>query len=127
MKPFSLLIPVPDVPKGLAWYQKAFPMAEAIYLPEFDFTLLQIDDFQIEIVQADQKVQSGHEGVVLYWYVENLMAMIQHLEALGATLYRGPLAIENNLQMCQFRDPFGNLIGLKGSFSMIENHSDHPK
>lgn len=60
IKPFSLLIPVPDVPKGLAWYQKAFPMAEAIYLPGFDFTLLQIGNFQIEIVQADHKMNSGH-------------------------------------------------------------------
>lgn len=114
MKPFSLLIPVPDVPQGLAWYQKVFPMAEAIYLPEFDFTLLQIGNFQIEIVQADQKVNSGHDGVVLYWHVENLDKTMLHLESLGANLYRGPLAIENNLQMCQFKDPFGNLIGLKG-------------
>lgn len=114
MKPFSLLIPVPDVAEGLAWYQKAFPMAKAHYLPEFEFTLLTIGDFQIEIVQADDKVNTGTAGVVLYWLTENLNESILDLENLGGTLYRGPLAIENGLSMCQIRDPFGNLIGLKG-------------
>ncbi len=96
MKPFSLLIPVPDVPKGLAWYQQAFSMAETTYLPEFDFTLLQIDNFQIEIVQADQKVNSGHDGIVLYRYVESLARTTQHLKSLGVNLYHGPLTIENS-------------------------------
>lgn len=114
MKPFSLLIPVPNISEGLTWYQKAFPMAEAIYLAEFNFTLLKIGDFQIEIVQADEKVHASNHGVVLYWYFENLSHICQHLESLGATLYRGPLAIENGLSMCQMKDPFGNLIGLKG-------------
>ena len=35
-------------------------------------------------------------------------------EAAGATLYRGPLAIESGQGVCQFADPFGNLFGLVG-------------
>ncbi|MEY1521689.1 hypothetical protein [Providencia manganoxydans] len=39
---------------------------------------------------------------------------MKHLITLGAKLYRGPMLIDSNKRMCQFEDPFGNLIGLKG-------------
>ena len=42
---------------------------------------------------------------------------IEHFSELGATLYRGPMLIENALAMCQVKDPFGNLIGLRGEYS----------
>ncbi|MEZ8336060.1 glyoxalase/bleomycin resistance/dioxygenase family protein, partial [Vibrio splendidus] len=32
--------------------------------------------------------------------------------------YRGPMAIENGLFMCQIEDPFGNLIGLRGATTL---------
>ena len=35
------------------------------------------------------------------------------LEAAGARLYRGPLAIEGGQWMAQVRDPWGNCIGLR--------------
>jgi len=38
------------------------------------------------------------------------------LEKLGASLYRGPMPIEDGLGMCQLADPFGNLLGLRGLF-----------
>ncbi|MEZ8051438.1 VOC family protein, partial [Vibrio sp. 1F169] len=45
---------------------------------------------------------------VLYWSVNNLDKALDHFEELGAKLYRGPMAIENRLFMCQIEDPFGN-------------------
>jgi len=114
MTPAVLLIHVSDIPLALAWYQNAFPMAKPCYLAEFDMTLLQINGFSIEIVKADNKVSSGKSGTVLYWSVPCLSEALTHFEALGAKLYRGPMAIETGLSMCQLEDPFGNLIGLKG-------------
>ncbi|MEX6203931.1 hypothetical protein AB6G29_17795 [Providencia hangzhouensis] len=55
----------------MAWYQQAFPQAKAEYLPEFDFTLLHVGDFTIEVVQADEKVSEGKKGTVLYWQVDD--------------------------------------------------------
>ncbi|MEM8856743.1 MAG: VOC family protein [Chloroflexota bacterium] len=114
MRPTALLIHVPDIEKGIAWYKKAFPDAIQKRLIEFDFTVLVIDDFQIEVVQADEKVGSGKKGTVLYWAVDNIDAERSRLEKLGAKLYRGPMTIEDGLVMCQLEDPFGNLIGLRG-------------
>lgn len=118
MKPSALLIHVPDVVAGLAWYQQAFPEATKIYLPEYDFTVLDLQGFYLEIVQADNKVGSGHgsgnKGTVLYWSVPAFETAVQHFIVLGAQLYRGPMAIEAGMVMCQLEDPFGNLLGLRG-------------
>lgn len=115
MVPTAILVHVPDVASGLEWYQKAFPEATSVYNPDFDFTALNLNGFLLEIVQADEKVGSGKKGTVLYWSVSHLNQSLAHFEALGAKLYRGPMVIENGLSMCQVEDPFGNLIGLRGS------------
>lgn len=114
MRPAALLIHVPDARKGLAWYQKAFPDATSVYLPEFDFTTLELNGFSIEIVQADEKVSAGKRGTVLYWTVSDFNEALAHFQSIGAALYRGPMEIEHGLMMCQLEDPFGNLIGLRG-------------
>ena len=114
MTPVSVLIHVPDVDQGLDWYQRAFPNAKQIYLKEFDMKLLDINGFMIEIVKADAKVVSGKAGSVLYWQVNSIDKALAHFQHLGANVYRGPMAIEEGLSMCQVEDPFGNLIGLRG-------------
>ena len=114
IKPAALLVHVPNVSQGFEWYQKAFPLASPLYLPDFDFTVLNIEGFSLEIVQADDKVTSGKSGTVLYWSVENLKESMDFLHSIGATLYRGPMEIEGGLSICQMEDPFGNLIGLRG-------------
>ncbi|WPC73042.1 VOC family protein [Vibrio porteresiae] len=115
MNPIAILIHVPNVEQGLAWYQKAFPSANPIYYSDSDFTVLDLDGFSLEIVQADEKVGTGKYGTVLYWSVLELEASLKHFESLGAKLYHGPMAIENGLVMCQLEDPFGNLIGLRSN------------
>ena len=85
-------------------------------MAEFDFTVLDIDGFQLEMVSSDSKVAAGAFGTVLYWSVEELSSAMQHFENLGVNFYRGPMAIENGLGICQFKDPFGNLIGLRGQW-----------
>ncbi len=114
MNPSAVLVHVPDVAKGLEWYKKAFPESVSVYHPDFDFTVLDLNGFSLEIVQADEKVGTGKSGTVVYWSVDNLSVALAHFEALGAYLYRGPMEIEDGLSMCQVEDLFGNLIGLRG-------------
>ncbi|PVZ66725.1 VOC family protein [Pelagibaculum spongiae] len=116
VKPAALFLYVDNIPAALDWYQKAFPRAQRNYVAEFDFTVLDIDGFQLEMVPSDSKVAAGAFGTVLYWSVEDLSIAMQQFEHLGAKLYRGPMAIENGLGICQFKDPFGNLIGLRGQY-----------
>ena len=114
MNPIAILIHVPSVEEGLCWYKKAFPDAVAIYHPDSDFTVLDINGFSIEIVKADKKVGFGKKGTVLYWSVDNFDKALMRFQSIGAKLYRGPMEIEDGLIMCQVEDPFGNLIGIRG-------------
>jgi predicted enzyme related to lactoylglutathione lyase len=110
----AVMIHVPDPQIGLAWYARAFPLATRQRSEAYDFEFLRLGDLQIELVQADAKVGSGAAGSVVYWRVEHLADEVARLQALGATLYRGPLQLDGGLSMCQLQDPWGNCIGLRG-------------
>jgi len=115
LQPVAILIHVPDVEIGVRWYRKAFPDAIPRKIDGTDFMVLELDGFSIEIVKSDLKVRSGKCGTVLYWSTDSLSEFTTHLEKLGANIYRGPMRIEGGLSMCQLEDPFGNLIGLRGT------------
>lgn len=110
----AVLVHVSDVAAALLWYRRAFPHAVLRHLEAFDFSYLRIGDVDLEIVPADEKVSSGAAGSVVYWYVEDFDASMAHLIAIGGRLYRGPLDIQDDLRMCQVKDPWGNCIGLRG-------------
>lgn len=110
----AVLVHVEDMAKGLEWYQKAFPDAVLTVSQPSGFAFLQIGQTQLELVPADDKVGSGAAGSVVYWWTDDFEKSVTHLEGLGGELYRGPLRIDDNLIMCQVRDPWGNCIGLRG-------------
>jgi len=114
MNPSAVLVHVPDDPAALEWYKKAFAGATLQSIEDSEFQILDVNGFSLEIVQSDSKASSGKQGTVLYWSVESLPEAINYFKSLGATIYRGPMDIENNLRMCQMEDPFGKLIGLRG-------------
>ena len=90
----SILIHVPDWRTATPWYAAAFPSATRIHHQPDDFGHLALEGVAIEIVNADDKVACGAAGSVVYWRVDDLHSTVRRLEALGARLYRGPLAIE---------------------------------
>ena len=110
----AVMIHVPDIRQGLAWYEQAFPLATREKSATHDFEFLRLGNVQLEIVPADEKVSSGPSGTVVYWQVTNLPQELERLRRLGAALYRGPMRIEAGLSMCQVQDPWGNCIGLRG-------------
>lgn len=110
----AVLIHVGDPERGLDWYEQAFVGAVRRVLPDTDFEYLDYAGVMLEVVLADAKVGSGAAGSVIYWQVPDFAAALAHFRALGAELYRGPLDIEGGERMGQVRDPWGNLIGLRG-------------
>ncbi len=115
---------VPDVVAGLSWYRRAFPQATVARSLPTDFAYLQLGGgTRIELVFADEKVATGAAGSVVYWRVDDLPAALAHLEGVGARLYRGPMRIDDDLWMCQVRDPWGNCIGIRGPKPETGRHS----
>ena len=110
----AVMVHVPSVSEGLAWYERAFPSAKRAFVSNPDFEFLSLGDIRIEVVAADDKVATGAAGSVVYWLVHDFEATLTHLLQLGAVIYRGPLNIEGGQRMCQVRDPWGNCLGLRG-------------
>lgn len=110
----AVLVHVADRRAGLAWYRRAFPSARVVRIPDSESECIEVEGVQVEVVPADGKVASGSAGTVVYWYTEDFDQRLHHLQSIGAALYRGPLRIEDGMSMCQLKDPFGNLIGIRG-------------
>ncbi len=110
----AVLVHVSPWQEGLDWYEQAFAEATRVDVPEHDFAYLDVDGVHLEIVKADEKVSSGAAGSVVYWYTDDFDARLKFLTGLGATLYRGPMEIDEGQIMCQMLDPWGNCIGIRG-------------
>lgn len=108
------MVHVANVSAGLEWYERAFPGARRVRIAAPAFECLAIGAVRIELVPSDNKVISGAAGSVVYWAVTDFSLALDHFINLGASLYRGPMQIENGLVMCQVQDPWGNCIGLRG-------------
>jgi predicted enzyme related to lactoylglutathione lyase len=104
---------VEDPDAARAWYADLFEV-EPRRLEAFDFTYLDIGGVVVEFLQADAKSQPGTNGQVAYWLVPSFEAFVARATDRGASLYRGPIDIEDARRMAQLQDPFGNVIGIRG-------------
>jgi predicted enzyme related to lactoylglutathione lyase len=66
-------------------------------------------------VHLDDGFDSGGRGngTVPYWDVADVDAAVERCVARGAVAHRGPKTIFSGERLCQLRDPFGNLLGLR--------------
>lgn len=110
----AVMIHTPEPAAALAWYQRAFPTGRRVTMGEPALEALRVGDVQLEFVPADERVAAGAAGTVVYWSVADVEPELQRLLAIGARLYRGPMAIEDEQAMCQLRDPWGNCLGIRG-------------
>lgn len=76
---------------------------------------LRTDNLELTFHRADAQSGAGTDGQVAYFRVDSLRIARARLEAAGAVLFRGPLVRRDGRTMAQFKDPFGNAIGVVGS------------
>ena len=99
--------------KSLHWYSELFEIKPS-YQEEYDFYYLEVNGSIIEFHQVDSKNGVGTEGQVCYWKVVDFDKVYNRMLSLGASAYRGPMEIDYGRKMAQLKDPFGNLIGIRG-------------
>ena len=109
----GLMFVVDEPETARAWYSELFEVAPR-HLEEFDFWYLDVGGFVVEFLKADAKSQPGVNGQVCYWAVESFDAFVGRATSLGAVIYRGPIDIEEGRKMAQLKDPFGNVLGVRG-------------
>lgn len=101
---------VGDVEAAVAWYQQVLSgTVERSRLPT-----VVAGHVHLGFHPADAQTPAGIGGVVPYCGVESLDGLVQRFVDAGASIYRGPLTIEDGRRICQVRDPFGNVLGLVG-------------
>jgi predicted enzyme related to lactoylglutathione lyase len=113
-----VLMFVPSVRVAAEWYSAVLELPVSFY--DENFATISIGSAELCFHLADAKVPAGHAGQVAYWRVAALAEAIGRFEAAGATLYRGPLAIESGQGISQIADPFGNLFGLIGAYQLSQ-------
>jgi predicted enzyme related to lactoylglutathione lyase len=109
-----VLMFVPSVRIAADWYASLLKVPATFF--DDNFARISIGGARLCFHLADAKVSAGRSGQVAYWRVASLVDGIRQFESAGATLYRGPLAIESGQGICQLADPFGNLFGLIGAY-----------
>jgi hypothetical protein len=58
----AVMVHVPDISQGHAWYEQAFPSARRRTVEPHHFEYLELGSTRIEVVQADDKVAAGPAG-----------------------------------------------------------------
>lgn len=105
-----------NVRESAAWYASAFGASTSML--NDDFALLICGSAQLEIALHDEKNPLSEGGTIAYWSVPSLKEWQKKMEQAGAVLYRGPLEIrQENLIICQMKDPFGGVFGLRSGLS----------
>jgi predicted enzyme related to lactoylglutathione lyase len=112
-----VLMFVPSVPTAAEWYSSVLQLPVTIV--DENFATIPVGPAQLCFHRADSKVPAGRAGQVAYWRVASLIEAAGAFQRAGAQLYRGPLAIESGLGICQLADPFGNLFGLVGPYHLV--------
>lgn len=103
-----------DVAKSTLWYIKVFGKDPTIATPHYSEFRIGTSQCGFAIHPADAKSPLSPGGSVAYWRVTDFDRTLTHLLSHGATLYRGPLAIEHGRKICQIKDPGGGVMGLVG-------------
>lgn len=101
---------VDDVDEAVAWYQDVVGGS----LDRSGLPSVVVEAVRMVFHPADGKTRAGEGGTVPYCRVDVLVAAVEAFCAAGASVYRGPLVIEDGRTICQVRDPFGNVLGLIG-------------
>lgn len=112
----TIRLSVEDVKKSRDWYKSFFGMNPVEDLE--NFVSFKIAQTSFDIALADPKSPLSTGGSVGYWLVDNLDAAVAHAIELGATVYRGPLRVdEAQRTIVQLLDPQGNVLGLEAEYT----------
>ena len=101
---------VPDLPKAIEWYNKAFTSEP--YFNEPYYVGYNIGGFELGLQPEEVRQASKSKNVLTYWGVDDIHSMHQHLIDLGAVTDEAPTNVGGELMVATVIDPWNNVIGL---------------
>jgi predicted enzyme related to lactoylglutathione lyase len=105
-----------DLDAAKAWYTELLGIEPYFEVPG-GYIEFRVGDYRHElgIVQggwARHDLGAAPGGTIMYWHVDDLDAVIERLEALGAKAYEPRTKRGEGFETASFLDPFGNVLGV---------------
>lgn len=100
-----------DLSAARDWYARLLgvePWLERTY-----FVTFRVSGIELGLHKASEKAGPGTNGQVAYWVVEDIGEATRWFIACGATPYRRLLEVTEGGFVIQFKDPFGNVVGIR--------------
>jgi predicted enzyme related to lactoylglutathione lyase len=109
-----------DVKAARAWYRELLGIDPYFERPDSDnpaYVEFRLGDLQAELGIIDRHYapeshSSGPGGVVLYWHVDDVDAVLARVVSMGATEHQPVTKREAGFITASVVDPFGNILGL---------------
>lgn len=109
----TLRLCVNDLAASKQFYRQLFGLP--VHEEDDNFVSFDFGGMRLEMVGADDKNPASTGGSIGYFEVSSIASMIEKAQQLGATIWRGPLQInDSGWTIVQIRDSAGNIIGLEG-------------
>jgi predicted enzyme related to lactoylglutathione lyase len=109
-----------DVKAAVEWYTELLGIKPYFVRPEAgppEYVEFRIGDYQHELGIIDRKYapQSATKnpgGVVVFWHVDDIEAVLEKLKTMGAKEYEPLTPREAGFITASVVDPFGNVLGI---------------
>lgn len=98
-----------DLAKAKEWYSAILELKPALDSPFM--VVFRLGNTNLILNASSESVQAGKTQPVVYWLVDDINKIHQHLLSHGATS-AGEITTKFNISKVEVMDPFGNLIGL---------------
>lgn len=124
-----------DVAGAAQWYARVLGVEPYFVRPETGppgYVEFRVGDAQDELAIMDRRyagpLRSGDRGagVLVYWHVEDVAAVLRALVEAGATEYEPVVDRGSGFSTASVVDPFGNLLGLMHSPHYLEVSASSP-
>ena len=99
----------PDLMAAKSWYASVLGMEP--YVDEQFYVGFKIGNTELGLDPDVKDTPGGNAGVIVYWAVEDVIAVRDRLLELGAT-QRGEVQEMESICAATVLDPFGNILGI---------------
>lgn len=109
-----------DIVAARAWYSNLLGIEPYFQRPNAEtpaYIEFRLGDYQHELGIIDRKyappaANAGPGGVVVYWHVDDVAAVLDKVKKMGAKEYEPLTNREAGFVTASVVDPFGNILGL---------------